>query len=165
MIYLLKERRRRSSPKDPCHQGVWYDHRQMPAQTFQCPFCEKTSSAPQGLSAHIRNNHKKQYGKWSKNPDRLEVAKSKSPAQPEPVLEPPITAPIPEASPVHELAPSIVDGNGTLELLNQARQRLADRKHEIEAQLAQMESLRAELEKMNTQIESLDGTLKVFSSK
>src|ERR1700759_4956371 len=102
---------------------------QMPTSVLQCPFCEKTSSAPQGLSAHVRNGHPKQYPKWSKDPNRLKAVRAKSQEHHEPekpkvsIAEPPKTSlQNVQASESHSPAPS---DNGALGLLNQARQQLA----------------------------------------
>jgi hypothetical protein len=140
----------------------------MPTTALQCPYCEKTSSAPQGLSSHIRNSHKKQFPKWIKDPNRLKPVEAKSQSRPKGVNAPPpsseplaTVAEPPQATEAHATAP---DGDGTLELLNQARRQLADRKQAIESQLAQMDHLRTELAQVNAQIESLDGTLGVFKT-
>src|ERR1017187_7702485 len=65
----------------------------MPQQELQCPFCEQTSSRPQGLAAHIRSRHPKQYPKWLKTPSRLADAqnsaaplKGANPAQERPAV-------------------------------------------------------------------------------
>src|SRR6476661_6226972 len=127
----------------------------MPTPTLPCPFCEKTSSAPQGLSSHIRNSHKKQFPKWIKDPNRLKPVEGESqrpkagkapprtPTRPAIVAEPPEATQSPTSSP---------NGDGALELLNQARRQLADRNQAIESQLAQMEHLRTELAQVNAQI-------------
>src|ERR1700722_13969056 len=137
----------------------------MPTQLLQCPFCEKTSTAPQGLSAHVRNNHQKQYPKWIKNPNRFQPVQANLPKQPESVRRAPKTQPGArgrEASQTSAPPPADPTGDGALQLVNQAREQLVDRKRVIEAQLAHVETLRTELERVNAQIESLDSALGVF---
>jgi hypothetical protein len=141
----------------------------MPTSEFQCPFCEKTSPARQGIVAHIRLHHKKQYTKWIKNPNRLETLEPKPQARTKTVKKQP-TPPEPAAAvaePTRAAEPvlSAPTGDGALGLLNQARQQLLDRKQTIEAELAKMEALRLELQQIDAQISSLDGTLGVFETK
>jgi hypothetical protein len=49
-------------------------------QKLQCPFCSAISMRGTGLSAHVRAQHPREYGKWNKNPNRLlEAARAASP--------------------------------------------------------------------------------------
>src|ERR1017187_4081988 len=124
----------------------------MPQPELQCPFCEQTSARPQGLAAHVRSRHSKQYPKWLKTPSRLTDA-----AKP---------APEPSGRPeaVHAAAPvpSPPAANPALALLQHAHAELAQRKQTIEADLARMADLTKELEAVNAQIDALDKTLGVF---
>ena len=118
------------------------------------------------MSAHVRNGHPKQYPKWSKDPNRLKPVEAKAQERPKSVKQQPTTAEPPAtiAEPM-EAPHSLPSGpNGVLELVNQARQQLVDRKQTIESQLSKMEDLRAELGRVNAQIESLDNTLGVFKT-
>src|SRR5579862_5012913 len=107
----------------------------MPESNLQCPFCEQTSSRPQGLAAHIRNRHPKPYPKWLKTPTRLEDAKkaageaTKAAEQIEPL------APQPKATEpaVPAAAPTGANGNETLDLLREVHRQLLERKQRIEA--------------------------------
>ena len=52
------------------------------SQKLQCPFCSTISTRGTGLSAHVRAQHAREYGKWNKNPNRLpEAAAAASPQQ------------------------------------------------------------------------------------
>jgi hypothetical protein len=137
----------------------------MPTPQLQCPFCERTSSAIQGLFAHVRNTHKKQYPKWAKDPSRFQPVEAKpAPVKSKPIPPKPpaaVTEPVPVADPVVS-AP--MTGDGALGLLNQARQQLVDRKAAIESELAKMDRLKSELERVDAQIKSLDGALGVFTT-
>lgn len=134
---------------------------QMP-QELHCPFCEQTTSKPQGLAGHIRYRHPKQYPKWLKNPSRLtDAMKSVSPK---------ISAPEPkEAVVVAELSRDektsvspASDGIPALDLINQVHAQLIGRKQKIEAELAGLTDLRKELEAIDIQIKALNDTLAVF---
>jgi hypothetical protein len=129
----------------------------MPQPEFRCPFCEQTSTRPQGLAAHIRIGHPKQYPKWLKTPTRLSDAKQGAavPKAAAPVTDTPqagIDAPAPQAG----------ETNPALDLLKQAHAQLSHRKQSIEAELARLADLTKELEMVNTQIQALDKTLGVF---
>jgi hypothetical protein len=135
----------------------------MPTSELQCPFCEQTSSRPQGLAAHIRNRHPKQYPKWLKTPTRLTDAQkgsipAKSAKHKELPAEP-LAANVGQSVPA---AAEVVATNPPLDLLKEARAQLTERKQSIEADLARMTDLTKELETVNTQIEALDKTLEVF---
>jgi small-conductance mechanosensitive channel len=133
----------------------------MPSLQFQCPFCEQTSPRSQGLAAHIRNRHPKQYPKWLKTPSRLADAQradvavtAEKPAQ-EQTVEQPVTS--------HgETASVPAAANPALDLLKKAHVQLVERKQSIQADLARLADLTKELEAVNTQIEALDKTLGVF---
>jgi len=72
----------------------------MKSSDFHCPFCEQRSPRPQGLAAHIRSRHPKQYPKWLKVPTRI-VDAQKTVAAPESIEQPaePSTVPSPAAVP------------------------------------------------------------------
>ena len=135
----------------------------MPQSEFQCPFCEQTSSRPQGLAAHIRNRHPKQYPKWLKTPSRLTDANRET-VSPKTVKQAPELPGQPQTvdgeAPVS--APPAVAENPALDLLKKAQAQLIDRKQGIEAELARLGDLTKELETVNTQIQALDKTLGVF---
>jgi hypothetical protein len=130
---------------------------------FHCPFCEKTSPRPQGLAAHIRNRHTKQYPKWLKLLTRLVDAQKISAAQEsiEPPAPEPSAAPLPSPTPAPSPLPA--GANPALDFLKKAHAELVSRKASIEAALAQMSDLTKELETVKTpQIQALDKTLAVF---
>src|SRR4051812_32815306 len=135
----------------------------MPQPELQCPFCEQTSGRSQGLAAHIRNRHPKQYPKWLKTPTRLaDAAKgTAAPQTAEKVAKPPVVAEavIDEAS---VTSPPAGETNPALDLLKQAHAQLTLRKQNIEAELVRLTDLTKELETVNTQIQALDKTLGVF---
>jgi hypothetical protein len=134
----------------------------MPQPEFRCPFCEQTSTRPQGLAAHIRIGHPKQYPKWIKTPTRLSDATK--PAASKAAKQATETAVVPQAgsgkAPV--LSPPAVEANPALNLLKQAHAQLTLRKQSIEAELARFADLTKELEVVNAQIQALDKTLGVF---
>ena len=142
----------------------------MPQHELQCPFCEQTSSRSQGLAAHIRSRHPKQYPKWLKTPSRLADA-SKGAVAPEAATQPPAKQPEPPAisqaiqaeAPVSALP--AVEANPALDLLKKAHGQLVERKQSIEAELSRLTGLTKELETINTQIQALDKTLGVFESR
>jgi hypothetical protein len=129
----------------------------MSQSEMQCPFCEQTSSRSQGLAAHIRSRHPKQYPKWLKTPSRLADA-AKQPPKP-PAIAQAVHAEAPVSS------PPAVEANPALDLLKKAHAQLLERKQSIESELARLTSLTKELETINTQIQALDKTLGVFESK
>jgi hypothetical protein len=134
----------------------------MPQSQLRCPFCEQTSPRPQGLAAHIRNRHPKQYPKWLKTPSRLADAQSattpakKAKRTSEQAVVPPVK------SDGQARAVPTVATNPALDLLKKAHAQLVERKQSIEADLTRMADLTKELEAVNTQIEALDKTLGVF---
>jgi hypothetical protein len=140
----------------------------MPQQELRCPFCEQTSSRSQGLAAHIRNRHAKQYPKWLKTPTRLADASNGAvaprvatqPAQPEP---PAIAQAIQAEAAVS--VPQTIAANPALDLLKQAHRQLVERRQSIESELSRLTGLTKELETINTQIQALDKTLGVFESR
>ena len=131
----------------------------MAQQEWQCPFCETTSSRPQGLAAHIRYGHAKQYQKWLKDPQRLAQALKTASATPpgKPLKRPP--TPVPEPA---EPRPAPGADNPTLELLNEAHRQLSARKRTIETELARFDELKKELETIDAQMQSLEQTLSIF---
>jgi hypothetical protein len=138
----------------------------VPKPELQCPFCEQTSHAPQGLAAHIRSRHPKQYPKWLKTPSRLADAQKSSapPEAPEQVPEPP--APLRAAgSEAPVLSKPATNANPALDLLKKAHVELVNRRKSIEAELARQTDLTMELEAVKAQIQALDTTLKVFEPK
>ena len=137
----------------------------MPKSALYCPFCEQTSSRPQGLAAHVRNRHPKYYSKWLKTPTRLEDAKnrsilaSKSAEQIEPSgRDQDPAAPSPSRTPISP------PENPTLDLLQQVHGQLLERKQSIEAQLGRLNVLTKELDAVNSQLEALDKTFGLFQS-
>lgn len=137
----------------------------MSTSEFQCPFCQQTSPRPQGLAAHIRNRHPKQYPKWLKTPSRLADAQAGAPV---PEAAPPVpqpSAPL-EAVPHGAAVPSPpgVRTNPALDLLKKAHAELLGRKQSIETELARQADLTKELETVNAQIQALDQTLAVFEA-
>lgn len=141
-------------------------NRSMPQPLLQCPFCELTSSRAQGLAAHIRGRHAKQYPKWLKTPSRLEdAAKAPVAAKPmKPAPEPPAIAQAVQAKARMASHPA-VEANPALDLLKKAHAQLLERRQSIEAELARLAKLTTELETVNTHIEALEKTLGVFESK
>lgn len=135
----------------------------MPAPELHCPFCEQTSSRSQGLSAHIRIRHPKQFPKWLKKPTRLADAQKRAvaPDPAEPVREP-AAQPQSEHAQTPLSSPPTLEANPALDLLKKAHAQLVERKHGIEAAIARMADLTKELETVNTQIQALDKTLGVF---
>ena len=131
----------------------------MAQQEWQCPFCETTSSRPQGLAAHIRYGHPKQYQKWLKDPQRLAQALKAVSATPpgKPLKRPPTAVPEPA-----EPRPAPGADNPTLELLNEAHSQLTTRKRTIESELARFDELKKELETIDAQMQSLEQTLSIF---
>src|ERR1700683_3866448 len=132
----------------------------MTSSDFHCPFCEQTSPRPQGLAAHIRNRHPKQYPKWLKVPTHIEDAQ-KAGAAPESIEQPPEPSTVPSPAAVPTPLPAGV-ATPALDLLKKAHAELVSRKESIEAELARVSHLTKELEILNTQIQALDQTLGVF---
>jgi len=58
-----------------------------------------------------------------------------------------------------------MNGNPTMDLLNQAHVQLRTRKQAIEAELARLDDLNKELQLVDARIESLDKTLSVFQQR
>jgi hypothetical protein len=131
--------------------------------TLRCAFCEQTFSRSQGLAAHIRSRHPKQYQKWLKTPTRLADAKNDSVApaanRPEPPAE--LQEPMGE---VRVSSYAEVHVNPALDLLKQAHSQLIERKQGIEAELARLSGLTKDLEAVNSQIQALDKALGAFES-
>ena len=151
-------------------------------QKLQCPFCSKISTRGTGLSAHVRTQHPREYGKWNRNPNRLlEAAAAASPqeepkrnrrlhpvqshasvelgegaVQAQPIQEQPIllAAPAPQTgeNDVHE----------ALGLIQKAYEQLSERKKTIESELARIEGLRGEHEAVTAQVAALDQAMKAF---
>jgi hypothetical protein len=136
----------------------------MPQPELHCPFCEQTSARSQGLAAHIRSRHPKQYPKWLKTPSRLAEA-AKGAAAPEVAKQPPEPSVQPQAVPAAAPVSAPPPANPALTLLKQAHTELTQRKQTIEAELARLAGLTKELETVNTQIQALDKTLGVFEPR
>jgi hypothetical protein len=135
----------------------------MPSQQWKCPFCSTTSARPQGLAAHIRYTHTKQYPKWLKNPQRLGEARQEgTPELVEDVTLKP-TAPASKHIETAEVQP--IADNATEQLLLQAHAQLIARKEIIESELARLDELRGEMGTIERQLESLDSTLAVFKQQ
>jgi prefoldin subunit 5 len=62
-------------------------------------------------------------------------------------------------------APPSMNGNPTMDLLNQAHSQLRTRKQTIEAELGRLDDLKKELQIIDAQMESLDKTLGVFQRR
>src|ERR1700687_3406156 len=125
-------------------------------QKVQCPFCYTISTRGTGFVAHVRAKHPREYGRWTKNPNRLleadaaasrhpearknlrlhpvrssasvEVAEAASPIQKQPKLS---------ATPV--LPTGENDVHEALSLLQKACEQLSTRKQWIESELARIE--------------------------
>src|ERR1017187_6844145 len=133
----------------------------MPKSQLRCPFCEQTSTRPQGLAAHVRYRHTKQYPKWLKTPSRLADAQN--------VITPATKAQTTQLQPVApaakgdgEVASVPAAAIQALDLLKKAHAQLVERRQSIQADLARMADLTKELDAVNTQIEALEQTLGVF---
>jgi hypothetical protein len=136
----------------------------MPSPEFQCPFCEQTSLRPQGLAAHVRYRHPKQYPKWLKTPSRLADA-TKGTLAPKVAKQVPAPPAQPRAVPGEATVSSPPPAsNPALDLLKKAHAQLIDRKQSIEAELARRSDLTKELDTVNTQIQALEKTLGVFEA-
>jgi len=137
----------------------------MPKSVLYCPFCEQTSSRPQGLAAHVRNRHPKYYSKWLKTPTRLEDAKNRSvlASKSAEQIEPSVRGQD-SAAPSAGRTPIAAPENPTLELLQRVHGQLLERKQSIEAQLGRLNAFTKELEAVNSQLEALDKTLGLFQS-
>lgn len=130
-----------------------------------------------GLSAHVRAQHSREYGKWNRNPKRLiEAAQAALPQQlpkrhrrlhsvapsarvefeRDAVQQPRKLA----AGPVEQSDES--ESSEALSLLQKAHQQLSVRKQTIERELARIEGLRTEHEPVAAQVAALDEALKAF---
>ena len=151
-------------------------------QRLQCPFCSTISTRGTGLSAHVRGQHPREYGKWNKNPNRLLEAAGAALPQPEPkrkrrlhpvrpsapvelgeaavpaqpIQEQPILLPAPVAQTVEN------DVHEALSLLQKAYEQLSTHKKTIESELARIEGLRGEHESVTAQVAALDQAMKAF---
>jgi hypothetical protein len=151
-------------------------------QKLQCPFCSAIATRGTGLSAHVRAQHPRDYGKWNKNPNRmLEAAAAASPPQ-EPKKNRrsyPVRLPAPlelgkpakPAQPIQEQPILLTipsrqtgenDGHETLNLLQKAYEQLSARKQAIESEIARIEGLRGEHESVTAQVAALDQAMKAF---
>ena len=151
-------------------------------QKLQCPFCSTISTRGTGLSAHVRAQHPREYGKWNKNPNRLlEAAAAASPQQEpkknrrlptvqSPARVEPREVAVP-AQPIQEqptrlAAPAPYTGDNevpeALNLLQKAHEQLSTRKQTIESELARIEGLRGEHEAVTAQVAALDQAMKTF---
>jgi hypothetical protein len=152
-------------------------------QKLQCPFCAAISARGTGLSAHVRARHSKEYGKWTRNPNRLiEAAAAAVSPQPEPAKNRrlhPVRSPAPvgpqdAAIPTQHIQeqpgrlaapppnPGENDTHEALTLLQRAYEQLSTRKQLIEAELARIEGLRGEHEAVTAQVAALDQAMKAF---
>lgn len=138
----------------------------MPQIELQCPYCDTTSARPQGLAAHVRNRHPKQYPKWLKTPTRFQPASKGAASTAQPVSKTAEASDVVETAPVQEAASSTrPQVEPAIDLLNKAHENLIARRGEIEKELSRFDDLKKELEQVNIQLESLDKTLGVFSGK
>src|SRR5215472_14160783 len=150
-------------------------------QKLQCPFCSTVSTRGTGLSSHVRTQHRREYGKWNKNPNRLlEAAAAASPqkeARKRPVHRVQQSAPVKireeavATEPIQEQAIELAapgpqtgdkDSNEALSLLQKAYEQLSTRKQSIESELARIEELRGEHEAVTAQVAALDQAMKAF---
>jgi hypothetical protein len=151
------------------------------ARLLHCPFCSSTSTRGTGLSSHIRSQHPREYTKWNKNPKKLLDA-AKQP-EPEHSGKAPKAKRIlsPAAKPASEVTQrsreearsadsALVDavpahtpaGDDARRLVEQAHEQLKVRKQMVEAELARIESLRAEYESVTARVAALDEAIKAF---
>jgi BED zinc finger len=151
-------------------------------QKLQCAFCSTVLTRGTGLSAHVRTQHPREYGKWNKNPNRLLDAATAASAQKEPrknrlvrrvpppatvkIREEAVSAPTIQEEPTVFAAPApqIRDNNGSeaLSLLQKAYDQLSSRKQTIESEIARIEGLRGEHEAVTAQVAALDQAMKAF---
>ena len=146
-------------------------------QKLKCPFCPTISTRGTGLSAHVRAQHTREYGKWNKNPDRLIEAAQAALPQQQPKRYRSLDRVAPSArvefernavqEPRHLVAgPAGPSGENesreALSLLEKAHQQLSARKQTIESELARIEGLRTEHEAITAQVAALDEALKAF---
>ena len=156
-------------------------------QKLQCPFCSTISMRGTGLSAHVRGQHRREYGKWNKNPNRLLEAAAAALPQQEPnrnrALHP-VRSPAPvglgeaaiaiPAQTIQEQAILLTvptprtgenHGHEAFGLLQKAHEQLSTRKQAIESELARIEELRGEHEAVAAQLAVLDQAIKVFQNQ
>jgi hypothetical protein len=146
-------------------------------QRLKCPFCPTISTRGTGLSAHVRAQHAREYGKWNKNPNRLIEAAQAALPQQEPkrhrrLHRVPPSAPVElERDAVQEPRKLVASPAGSsgetesreaLSLLQKAHQQLSTRKQMIESELARIEGLRTEHEAITEQVTALDEVIKAF---
>jgi hypothetical protein len=144
---------------------------------LKCPFCSAISMRGTGLSAHVRARHSREYGKWNKNPNRLDEAAAAASSQQEPKrnqrvhqVRSPSPVKFGEAAPqgrTQRLASRAIqtsenDSQEALNLLQKAHQQLSTRKQTIESELARIEGLRGEHEAVTAQVAALEQALKAF---
>jgi hypothetical protein len=147
-------------------------------QRLKCPFCSTISTRGTGLSAHVRAQHAREYGKWNRNPNRLIEAAEAALPQHEAKRRPRPLAPVRSSAPVEfqqvavQQQPKLVsappgqtgesDSREALSLLQKAHQQLSTRKQTIEGELARIETLRSEHEAITAQVVALDEAIKAF---
>ena len=135
-----------------------------------------------GLVAHVRAKHPREYGRWTKNPNRLLEADAATLRRPEPrkkLLLHPVrssasvevaeaASPIkkqPKLSTTPVLPPGENDVHEALSLLQKACGQLSARKQSIESELARIEGLRGEHEALTAQVAALDQAMKAFQDQ
>jgi hypothetical protein len=151
-------------------------------QKLQCAFCSMISTRGTGLSAHVRAQHPREYGKWNKNPNRLLEAAAAVAPQEEPKRNRrlrPVRSAAPvefgevavpaqpnQQQPILLTAPALQTGENdvheALSLIQKAYEQLSTRKQTIESELARIEGLRGEHEAVTAQVAALDQAMKAF---
>ena len=146
-------------------------------QKLKCPFCPTISTRGTGLSAHVRGQHSREYGKWNRNPNRLIEAAQAALPQQEPkrhrrLHRVPPSAPVEFEREAIQQPRKLVAGSAgqsgenesreALSLLQKAHQQLSTRKQTIESELARIEGLRTEHEAITAQVTALDEAIKAF---
>jgi hypothetical protein len=146
-------------------------------QKLKCPFCSTISTRGTGLSAHVRGQHAREYGKWNRNPNRLIEAAQAALPQQEPKRHRrshrvPPSAPVESERAAAQQPRKLVAGAAeqnsenesreALSLLQKAHQQLSTRKQTIEGELARIEGLRTEHEAITPQVTALDEAINAF---
>jgi hypothetical protein len=135
-----------------------------------------------GLAAHVRAKHPREYGRWTRNPNRLVEADAAASRQPEARKNLPLhpvrssasvevaeaASPIktqPQLSTKPVLPTGARDVPEALSLLQKAHKQLSTRKQSIESELARIEGLRSEHEALTAEVAALDQAMKAFQDQ
>jgi hypothetical protein len=143
---------------------------------LQCPFCATISARGTGLSSHIRSQHPREYGKWSRNPNKIGdaaaaalPARASAKASPVERGKPRAVGVTAEAKPSGNVLATAVPernvdagGNDAGRLVEKAYHQLTARKQSIEAELARIDTLRAEHETVTARLAALEEAMKTF---